>query len=105
MDIDWLYLALTEKELELCIGPEMGAEWEWLRSNDCVDRITADAVAIFLPRTCCVKQKQHAKRESLASSKKSSDVRRCYVFVVRHTVTTMSSLINLNPAVKVSTNV
>ena len=62
-DTDWLYLALAEKELEDCIGPEMGAEWQGLRSNGCVDNFTADAVANFFPRTCCVKHKQHDKRE------------------------------------------
>ena len=51
MDIDSLYLALAEKELEDCIRPEMRAEWQRLRSKDCVDNFTADAVA-NLPRTC-----------------------------------------------------
>ena len=41
----------------------MGAEWQRLRSNDCVDNFTADAVANFFPRTCCAKHKQHDKRE------------------------------------------
>ena len=63
MDIDSLYLALAERELEDCIRPEMRAEWQKLRSNDCVDNFTADAVAIFFPRTCCVEHKQHDKRE------------------------------------------
>ena len=45
MDTDSLYLALAEKELEDCIRPEMRAEWQRLRSNDCVDNFTADAVA------------------------------------------------------------
>ena len=36
MDTDSLYLALAEKELEDCIRPEMRAEWQRLRSNDCV---------------------------------------------------------------------
>ena len=35
-DTDSLYLALAEKGLEDCIGPEMKAEWQKLRSNDCV---------------------------------------------------------------------
>ena len=43
-------------------------------------------------------------RESLVFSKKNSDVRRCYVYVVRHTAAMASPLINLNLAVKVSTN-
>ena len=63
MDTDSLYLALGEIELEDCIRPEMRAEGQRLRSNDCVDSFTDDAVANFLPRTCCVKHKQHDKRE------------------------------------------
>ena len=63
MDTDSLYLALAEKELEDCIRLEMRAEWRKLRSNDCVDNFTADAVANSFPRTCCVKHKQHDKRE------------------------------------------
>ena len=62
-DTDSLYLALAEKELEDCIRPEMRAEWQRLRSNDCVDSFTADLVANFFPRTCCVKDKQHDKKE------------------------------------------
>ena len=63
MDRDSLCLALAEKELEDCIRPEMRAEWQKLRSNDCVDSFTADAVASFFPRTCCVKHKQFDKWE------------------------------------------
>ena len=63
MDTDSLYPALAEKELEDCIRPEMRAEWQRLRSNDCVGNFSADAVANFFYRTCCVKHKQHDKRE------------------------------------------
>ena len=63
MDTDSLYLALAEKELGDCIRPEMRAEWQRLRSIDCVDNFTADAAANFFPRICCVKHKQHDKRE------------------------------------------
>ena len=63
MDTDSLYLALAEKELADCIRPEMRAEWQRFRSNDSADSLTADAVARFFPRTCCVKHKQHDKRE------------------------------------------
>ena len=63
MDRDSLYLALAEKELEDCIRPEMRTECQSLRSNDCINNFTADAVANFFPRTCCVKHKQHDKRE------------------------------------------
>ena len=62
MDTDSLHLALAEKELEYCIRLEMRAEWQKLRSNDCIDSFTADAVAFF-PRTCCLKHKQYDKRE------------------------------------------
>ena len=41
----------------------MRGEWQRLRSNDRVDSFTADAVANFFPRTCCVKHKQHDRRE------------------------------------------
>ena len=41
----------------------MRQEWQRLWSNDCVDSFTAVAVANFFPRTCCVKHKQHDKRE------------------------------------------
>ena len=63
MDTDSLYLALAKKELEDCIKPEMRVEWHRLGSNHCVDSFTADAIASLFPRTCCVKHKQHDKRE------------------------------------------
>ena len=63
MDADSLYLALAEAELEVFIRPEMRAEWQRLRSNDCVDNFTDDTVENFFPRTCFVKHKQHDKRE------------------------------------------
>ena len=62
-DTDSLYPVLAEKELEDCIRHEVRAEWQRLRSKVCVDCFTANAVANFLPRTCCVKHKQHDKRE------------------------------------------
>ena len=41
----------------------MRAEWQRLRSKDCVDSFTADAVANFFPRECCAEHKQYKKRE------------------------------------------
>ena len=41
----------------------MKTERQRLRSNDCVDNFTADAVSNFFPGACCVKHKQHDKRE------------------------------------------
>ena len=49
MDTDSLYLALAEKELEDCIRPEMRTRWQRLRSNNCVESFTADAVAKVFP--------------------------------------------------------
>ena len=43
-------------------------------------------------------------RQSQAYLKKSSDVRRCFVYVVRHTAAMTSPLINLVLVVRVSTN-
>ena len=63
MNTDSLYLVFAEKELEDCIRPEMRVEWQRLRSKDCVDGLITDAVAIFFPRTCCVKHEQHDRRE------------------------------------------
>ena len=63
MDTGLLYLSLAEKHLEDCMRPEKRNEWQRLRSNDCVDNFTADAAANSFPRFCCVKDKQHAKRE------------------------------------------
>ena len=64
MDTDSRYLPFAEEELVDCMRPKMRAEWQRLRLNDCVNRFTADAVAIFFSRTCCVKHKLRDKRET-----------------------------------------
>ena len=46
---DSLYLAFAEKELEDGIRPEMRAEWQRLRSKDCVYSFFAVAVESFFP--------------------------------------------------------
>ena len=103
MDRDSLYLALADKELEDCVRPEMRAEWQRLPSNDFVDSLTANAVANFFPEHV-LQNTNNMIRESLVFLKKSSDVRRYYVYVVRHTAAMTSPLKNLNLAVKQSTN-
>ena len=87
----------------------MRGECHCLPTNDGVKNFTADAVANFFHRTCCVK---NMIRERLASSKKCSDVPRGYVSVLRHTVAKKLPPINLTVikspkilAVKFSTNV
>ena len=62
-DTDSLYPPLSDKELDDYIRPGIKAEWVKLQSNDCGDSFTADAVANFFTRTCCVNHKQHDKRE------------------------------------------
>ena len=66
IDTDSLYLALSEKNLEDIILPEKRNEWEAirsLRSQDCTDSFTANAMGNFFPRTCCSVHKKHDKRE------------------------------------------
>ena len=50
MDIDFLYLALSEENLEDTILPEKRNEWEAIRSRDCTDGFTANATGTFLPK-------------------------------------------------------
>ena len=63
MDTDFLYLALSEKELYDCIREESKAEWGLLRTEDCKDDFTANATNNFFPKTCCTKHMKHDKRE------------------------------------------
>ena len=57
MDRDLLYVAVAKKKVEYCIRPEIRAEWQGLRTNNCIDSFNTDAVANFFHRTCCVKHK------------------------------------------------
>ena len=50
MNNDSLYPVFAEKKHEDCIRPEMKAEWERLRSKDCTDCYTADAIRNFFPK-------------------------------------------------------
>ena len=63
MDTDFLYLALSEKDLYDCIREESKVERELMRTEDCKDVFTANATNNFFPRTCCAKHKKHDKRE------------------------------------------
>ena len=47
MDTDYLYLALSEENLEDVILPEKQAKWDKLRSTDCTDNFTANATDSF----------------------------------------------------------
>ena len=63
MDSDYLFLALSEENLEDIILPEKTNEWEAIRSRDCTDSFTANATGNFFPGTCCTAHKKHDKRE------------------------------------------
>ena len=63
MDTDSLYLALSDQNLGDVILPKKRAEWDQLRSKDCLDNFTANATDIFFHRTCCNVPKKHDKRE------------------------------------------
>ena len=103
METDSLFLALTQKELEDCIGNEMGAELQRLRSNDFVDSFTADALANF-PGTCCVTHKQHNKKEP-GLFKEEFRCTEMFCLCSKTYCCYEVSSNNLNLAVKVSTNV
>ena len=104
MDTNSLYIALAEKELEGSIRPEMRAEWQRLRSTDCVDNFTADAVANFFPGTCCVKHKQHDKREPGLFKEEFRCTEMLCLCIKTYCCYDVTSN-KLNLAVKVSTNV
>ena len=49
--------------MEDVILPEKPAEWDQLRSKDCTDSFTANAIDNFFPRTCCNVHNKHDRRE------------------------------------------
>ena len=83
MDAKSLYLGLVEKELEDCIPLEKRAEWERLRSKDCKDGFNAGPVGNFIPERVVSNAKKIMTRESLRSSKGTSDAQKCYVNLAR----------------------
>ena len=62
-EADFLFLALSEKELYDCIREESKTEWELMRTKDCKGNFTANATTNFFPRTCCTEHKKHGKLE------------------------------------------
>ena len=65
MDIDSLYLVVAKKQLENCVRTERKAEWKQLRSKNCTDSFTADAVGNgkFIRESVVTSKKKHDKRE------------------------------------------
>ena len=50
MDTDSLYLALSEENLEDVILPRKRAEWDQLRSEDCIDNFFCECNRQFFPQ-------------------------------------------------------
>ena len=99
MDTDSLYLALSEENLEDVILPEKRAEWDQLRSRNCIDNFTADATDKFFPRTCC-NSTRNMIRESRVSSGKSLDVQKCCASVAKHFVVLINRLLSTSLAAR-----
>ena len=80
-----LYLASSEENLEDVILPKTRAEWDQLRSKDCIDNFTANPIDNFFPELG-VMSTRNMIRESRVSSKKSLDVQKCCVSVAKYIV-------------------
>ena len=100
MDTESFYFALAERDLEVCIRPEMRAEWEQLRSKDCTDWFIADAVGNMFPQMSCDNHKKNRTSESLVFPQSSSGVRKSCVFVIKLTAATTLPLTSWNSAAK-----
>ena len=102
MDNDSLYLALSEENSEDVSLPKKRAEWDQLRSKDCIDNFTANATDNFSPEVAVMPTRNMIK-ESQVSSKKSLDVQRCCVSVAKHIVVMINRLTSTSLAAKDST--
>ena len=103
MDTDLLYLLLPRKNWKVV--------WQlkWKGNGRGCDQMTVSIASLlmlyqFSSQEHVVQNTNNMIRESMAYVKKSSDVQRCYVFVVRHTAAMKSPLLTLNLAVKGSIN-
>ena len=94
MDIDPLYLALSENNLEDIILPEKN-EWEAIRSRDCTDSFTANAAGNFCPKTCCAAHKKHDKREP-GLFKEEFRYSECFACVAKPIVATIERVTSTN---------
>ena len=63
MDTEFLYLALSRKNMEDVNLLEKCEQWNAMRSRGCTDIFTAKVTDIFSPGMCCNRHKKHDKRE------------------------------------------
>ena len=62
-DTGLLYVALAEKEVEDCIGPDMITEWQRLWLKDCSEGFTVDVFGFSFLQICCDKHKKCDKQK------------------------------------------
>ena len=96
VEADSLHLILADKTLEYWTHPGRGTEWVQQQSDDWNVSSNADTVkAIFFKLTLQI-TKQKQTTESLLFSKRESDVRRCFIYVVWCTTVMMLPRANLS---------
>ena len=95
MDTDSFYLALSEENLEDVILPEKRAEWDQLRSEDCTDNFTANAIDNFFPELA-VMSTRNMTRDKRDCLKKKSGVPKCCACVAIPTVATIERVTSKN---------
>ena len=93
---------MSDENLEEVILPEKRAEWDKLRSKDCIDNFTANATDIFSPEVAVMPTRNMIK-ESHVSSKKNLGVQKSCVSVPKHIVVMMNRIASTSSAAKDST--
>ena len=86
MDTDFLYSALSEKELYDCIREESKMERELMRTDDCKDDFRSKATTNFFPGTCCTEHRKHDKREPGLFKEEFRFTEMLYFYAVKPTV-------------------
>ena len=102
MDIDSLYLALAEENLEDSILPQNKAQWLQIRRNVCRDDFIANEKKNFFHVHAALSIKSMTN-ENPVYSKKNFAVLKCCACAGRHIVATIVKATNLILAAKDST--
>ena len=101
IDTDFLYLALSEEDLDDCILPSKRIEWIERQSKDCRDDFRADAKkTTFLP-VFAVLNIRNMTRENQDCSRRISDAPKCYACLVKPIAATIVKVKSISLAVKV----
>ena len=86
---------MSEENLENVILPEKRAEWDPLRSKDCIDKFTAKATDNFSPELALMPTRKII-RENRDYLKKSLDVQKCCACVAKPIVATIERVTSTN---------